>query len=93
VQSFVWFGIFAVVVFYIVTFFDTLFLCKPVAASWDPSIKGTCQSQKPLPYASGIFGFMSDFYIFFLPIPTIWSLNMPILKKIRLMLAFGIGLL
>lgn len=90
---FIWFAIFANTVFYIVVFFDTLFLCKPIALSWNPFLDGTCGSERALPYASGAWGFIGDFYIFFLPMPSVWSLNMKRTKKMKLTFAFGVGLL
>jgi len=92
-RYFIWFGIFASTVFYIVVFFDTVFLCKPIALAWNPLLKGKCGSQKILPYATGVFGFLSDFYIFILPMPCVWKLQMKTTRKFKLMAAFSVGLL
>lgn len=93
IKYFIWFGILSNVIFYTVVFFDTLFLCKPIALAWNPSLTGKCGSQKVLPYATGVWGFLSDFYIFILPMPCVWSLQMKTTRKLKLMAAFSVGLL
>lgn len=93
IRYLIWFGIVSNVVFYVVVFFYTLFLCKPIALSWNPFLEGECGPEEALPYATGIWGFLSDFYIFLLPIPCVWSLHMSMKKKTKLTAAFSVGLL
>lgn len=93
VRYFIWFGMAANIIFYVIVFFRTVFLCSPVAHAWDPFIEGHCASQLPLPYATGIFGFISDFYIFMIPIPCVWNLDMKAARKAKLLAAFSVGLL
>jgi hypothetical protein len=90
---FIWAGIGANAIFYIIIFFKALFLCNPIQASFNPAVHGHCGEKKTLPYVTGIWGFLSDFYIFFLPLPMIWGLNMKTERKLKLMLAFSVGLL
>ncbi|KAH6663127.1 hypothetical protein B0J14DRAFT_570649 [Halenospora varia] len=92
VKWFIWFGIISNVIFYIIIFFRTLFLCTPVALSWNPNLDGSCGEEKSLPYATGVWGFISDFYIFVLPLPRVWGLNMKMRRKLKLFSAFSVGL-
>ncbi|KAK7743727.1 hypothetical protein SLS62_010458 [Diatrype stigma] len=60
----IWVGVAVCTIFYVVTFFVDIFRCKPVEASWNPTIEGTCLSFAAFPWATGIFNMASDFYIF-----------------------------
>lgn len=44
-------------------------------------------------YAQGIFGIVSDLFIWLLPLPVIWSLHMPLKKKVGVSAIFATGLL
>jgi hypothetical protein len=44
-------------------------------------------------YIQGIFGLVSDFYIFFLPVPFVWRLQMPLGKRIGVIAIFATGIL
>lgn len=43
--------------------------------------------------ASGFLNAITDFYVLWIPLPLIWNLNLPIRKKIGLVLIFMQGLL
>lgn len=47
----------------------------------------------PLGIAQGVFSVASDFYIFCLPIPVVWKLQLPRRKKIGVLAIFMTGLL
>lgn len=84
---------FACSVFYVITFFVDLFRCTPVEAEWNPSVKGKCFSYAAFPWATGIFNFISDFYILALPMPIIFGMLMPLARRLRIAAIFGLGLL
>ena len=74
----IWLGIFAVSVFYIVTFAIDL---------------AAIVSFQTLPWATGIFSIVTDFYVLLLPLPLILGLNMSRGRKIRVVAVFSLGLL
>jgi hypothetical protein len=86
-------GIFAVVAFYIAIFFRSVFLCKPVALAWNPTLTGSCLKLEVTPYTTAVFNIISDIYILLLPMPLIWNLNLKTQRKMRLIAVFGMGIL
>lgn len=44
-------------------------------------------------YTQGIFGVISDLFIFILPLPVIWGLQMPTKRKVGVIAIFATGLL
>ncbi|KAI1464151.1 uncharacterized protein F4812DRAFT_213812 [Daldinia caldariorum] len=72
--------------------FSTIFMCSPVARSWNSALDGQCINPKVLPYFSGVTSFLTDIYILILPIPLLWRLNMGRKRRFRLALIFGTGL-
>lgn len=71
--------------------FGFSFYCVPIAHFWNPSIPGKCINGVVfMTMASGTL-LLTDFMIYFLPIPTIWRLNMATRRKMSTTLAFVIG--
>lgn len=66
--------------------------CRPLAASWNPSL-GYCRPIQREEYASVSIGMALDLSIVALPLPTIWKLQMPLRRKIGVSLLFSLGLL
>ncbi len=60
---------------------------------WNPTVPGRCLDVTVLPYTSGIFNILSDFYILLIPWPFIWGPNMGRDRKLRLVAIFSVGLL
>jgi len=48
---------------------------------------------KAVGYLQGSFGVVSDLFIFILPLPVIWNLQMPTRRKVGVMAIFATGLL
>ncbi|OCL09525.1 hypothetical protein AOQ84DRAFT_220784 [Glonium stellatum] len=88
----IWFAIFALTVFYIICFFCDLFYCTPVQRAWNRALPGHCISYAALPWATGIFNIISDFYILIIPMPLILGLTMKLARKIRIVSIFSLGL-
>ena len=86
-------GMVGLVLFNMAIFFRSVFLCKPVKKLWTPLEPGTCLQREIVPYASGFFNVFSDLYILVLPMPFVWRLKMRTSKKLKLTIAFGVGLL
>lgn len=52
-----------------------------------------CRSTVNMNYIQGIFGIVSDIYIFVLPFPVLWGLQMTLRKKVGVSGIFFTGLL
>lgn len=66
--------------------------CKPLAASWNPTL-GHCKPIQHEEYASVSVNMALDLVIVALPLPTIWTLQMPLRRKIGVSILFSLGLL
>ena len=86
-------GAFVNCALYISEVFHDIFICIPVEKDWNPKVPGHCLPSGVGGSVTGIFNVISDLYIFILPLPFLWSLQMSLHKKVRLMLLFGVGAL
>ncbi|KAK6201989.1 hypothetical protein LQW54_009202 [Pestalotiopsis sp. IQ-011] len=68
-------------------------ICRPFAATYDPTVPGTCGDQVGSFIAIGAFNIITDVVIFFLPIHTIWNLQMRTGAKVGVVAVFLIGIL
>lgn len=68
-------------------------ICRPFAATYDPTVPGTCGDQVGSFIAIGAFNIITDVLIFFLPIHTIWNLQMKTRAKVGVVAVFLIGIL
>jgi hypothetical protein len=66
--------------------------CKPLAASWNPTL-GQCKPIKRQEYASVSINMALDLMVVALPLPTIWALQMPLSKKMGVSFVFSLDLL
>ena len=91
----IYFGMMANLVFYAVTTIIFGVLCVPrVGEGWLQTIQTTrCHKSFIMDYAQGIFGVISDFYIFILPMPIVFKLHMPLRRKIGVAAVFMTGFL
>ncbi|KAK4159614.1 hypothetical protein QBC43DRAFT_272187 [Cladorrhinum sp. PSN259] len=67
-------------------------VCMPVAAFWDPDVKGSCLDQATIWYVMAAFNVATDFAVFTIPIPIISSLHLPIRQRAMLFVVFTIGI-
>lgn len=74
-------------------FFSLVFACKPLAASWDPTLAQTaeCIDRGAIYVATAGIGIFTDIVLLSLPLPIVVSLNIPLRQKIILVLLFAIG--
>ena len=71
----------------------TLFLvCRPLQAYWDYTVNAKCFNIVPFVYFTNISNLITDIWIFLMPVPMIWHLQLPTKKKLLLSLIFCIGL-
>ncbi|KAH9867613.1 hypothetical protein IAQ61_008207 [Plenodomus lingam] len=66
--------------------------CRPLPAYWDISIPGECLKMVTFTYFTNIFNLITDVFIFLLPVPMIWHLQLQTKKKLMLSLIFCLGL-
>lgn len=66
--------------------------CRPIAAFWDGTVKGKCLNLVTFTYFTNISNLITDIWIFLMPVPTIWHLQLQTKKKLLLCLIFSIGL-
>jgi len=78
-------------------FFANLFECGTVfSADWndnDEDVIASCVNEEWLSEAQFISDFILDAILFFMPLPTVWSLNMPIKRRIAVVLILAMGAL
>jgi hypothetical protein len=71
----------------------TLFLaCRPLHAYWDTIVKGDCLTMITFTYFTNISNLITDVWIFLMPVPMIWHLQLQIKKKLILSVIFCFGL-
>ena len=91
----IYFGIISNFLWYTTVF--VLIACSCIPRHSQTWIEGTtaplCKDAAKRIYVQSIFNVISDFYILIIPIPVVWSLQMPTAKKIGVSLIFMTGLL
>lgn len=79
--------------YFISVFVEAFALCHPVAYSWDPSIPGGyCTNQNLAFLIAGSTNFALDIIVVVLPTPILWSLRLPLKKKIGVVAMFSLGI-
>jgi hypothetical protein len=83
----------------ITTFFFLAFVCAPPSLFWDTAAQAAapekCLSQPTQQMffnLNGICNIIQDVSIYLLPIPMLWSLQMPLRQKVALGALFSVGL-
>lgn len=75
--------------------FEALFLCRPLAYTWNRTVEGgSCANIKPMALSQAIINTCIDIAVLVLPMPVIWHMKMPLATKfgVVLMFSFGFGL-
>ena len=82
------------IIWFLASFLDTIFQCKPIEASWNRSIPNAkCQDIEKAALGTGISDLILDALFIALPIPVIWDLNLPKRIKASLTGIFLLGIL
>lgn len=83
----------AVICYYISIMFIKIFMCSPVNAYWSLRAyeHGHCLSQPAMIIADSVISFVTDVAIFTFPVALTWTLQMPIRKKIKIVVLLGLG--
>jgi hypothetical protein len=66
--------------------------CRPLAKEWDKTLPGTCLDMTKQEIADTTINAIFDLSIMILPLPILWSLNLPLQKKVGItgILAFAL---
>ena len=87
-------GISSVFLFYFVRLFFDIFQCYPREKIWNRSItSGHCYDGNAAYKATGIFNVVSDFAILFIPVTSVWRLNLSLRRKLFIIGVFASGFL
>ena len=68
-------------------------MCKPSSMAWNQKESRTCLKRGGLFEAHSIFSLCINLAIIVLPMPTVWSLHMPLRRRLLVMGIFAIGLM
>ncbi|PHH64773.1 hypothetical protein CDD81_4035 [Ophiocordyceps australis] len=84
--------IFLTVALLIAVLFESFFLCRPFAYTWDKTIPGVCGSTQDAYLAIAIVNLVTDLSVVALPMPILWRLKLPQRKKIAISAILSLGL-
>jgi large subunit ribosomal protein L36e len=79
-------------IYYILYFFTTLFLCVPQRKMWEPHIPGRCFSLAAVIISAAFINIISDVLMFLIPLFCISTLQMPKSRKLGIAAVFAVGL-
>jgi hypothetical protein len=75
------------------TILTGLVICHPLSMFWDlTSPGGHCGNLTAAFSAGGVFDVLTDLFIFLLPIPMVWQLQVPRANKFALACIFALGI-
>ncbi|KAI4218473.1 MAG: hypothetical protein LQ349_008701 [Xanthoria aureola] len=86
----------AILLYFVISSFVTVFNCRPIAFYWDKSItNGACIEENPLLQVKwiGVANLIIDFAVWSLSLPMVWRLHLSWRQKLSLSFVFLIGLL
>ncbi|MCJ1345442.1 hypothetical protein MMC31_003649 [Peltigera leucophlebia] len=72
---------------------EAFLLCKPIRYSWDKNIDGHCGNAFAAYLSVAIVDLITELSIILLPMPYVWTLQLPVGKKIALTCIFGLGII
>ncbi|KAK0631528.1 hypothetical protein B0T14DRAFT_501866 [Immersiella caudata] len=69
----------------------SIFMCTPIQRGWDRTLEGTCVEEQPYLFSNAAFNMTADVIVFLMPIPTLWSLQLPLRQRMILLGTFTCG--
>ncbi|KAL6716937.1 hypothetical protein ACLMJK_004849 [Lecanora helva] len=79
--------------YWVISLLVFFFLCHPVAYEWNKDIRGgTCLDTVAAFYSISAINLGLDLVVVVLPMPILWTLQMPVSKKVAISLIFGMGI-
>ena len=83
-----------VMCYWAISLLRMVFLCHPMAYEWNKSIRGgTCLNTAAAYYSISGINLGLDLVVIMLPMPVLWTLQMPIPKKVAISMIFGMGVM
>ncbi len=85
-----------VVAFFIAAMVGVLVQCVPLDYSWNRyygGMEGRCVNKKIQVLAMAVLNTVADIALLVLPMPTLWSLQLPFKQKLGLCMIFFLGIL
>ncbi|KAJ1338619.1 hypothetical protein MN608_01479 [Microdochium nivale] len=79
------------VIWLIIMATGSIFICRPLALYWDPTLPGHCGNLIVLWIITGTLNILTDLAILILPMPYLYSLEIATYRKMVLIATFGIG--
>jgi hypothetical protein len=71
---------------------STMLICTPLAFNWNPDLPaGRCGHQGAFYIAGGVTNAITDVMVMALPIPYIWTLQMPVGSRVAVSGVFALG--
>ncbi|KAL0766737.1 hypothetical protein CaCOL14_010308 [Colletotrichum acutatum] len=70
-----------------------IFQCKPIAKAWTVGLEGSCLDLPVLWWSGFGFNLCTDLILFIQPVPTLWKLQLPLVKRLGLIAMLSLGLL
>lgn len=87
----IWISLGLILTYYVIALFLKVFFCHPISTYWTGSSSGSCMDQQKVIIADSAISIVSDLWILVLPVPMLWSLHMPRVKKLRVIGMLGAG--
>ena len=87
----VWLIMFFVCGYLIANLLTQIFGCSPRPKYWDPDIPGHCINYTKAGLVYGSMNIISDLFIFILPLPVVWQLNLSSREKVGVSVIFMSG--
>ncbi|KAJ4191789.1 hypothetical protein NW767_010936 [Fusarium falciforme] len=85
-------GLVAIVAMYAVSsVIATIFQCTPVRRAYNKSVPGTCIDNGKFWYANAGFSIATDLIILFMPMASVYQLQIQQIQKIALVIVFALG--
>ncbi|EXF77826.1 hypothetical protein CFIO01_07276 [Colletotrichum fioriniae PJ7] len=69
-----------------------IFRCTPIERAWTPSVPGTCLDLTIFYYSAFVIKLLTDLVLFIQPIPTVWKLQLPMAKRVGVIVMLSLGL-
>jgi hypothetical protein len=67
-------------------------VCRPLESYWNSNVVGECLTIVTFTYFTNVSNLITDIWIFLMPVPMIWHLQLQTKKKLMLTVIFCIGL-
>ena len=82
------------VAWWAVSILRVVFLCQPISYLWDQHFKtGTCLNTQAAYLSISVINLALDMTVIVLPMPILWTLQMPKARKVAVSAIFGMGVL